>query len=271
MISDLDETIKQLLIKKGAFDAGEVDVSFETPNREWSASISKPTVNIYLYDIRENHQLRSTEWLVEKDENGTATRKKNPSRVDLSYLVTVWTNDIEDEHRLLWHVLLTLFRYPSLPTEVMSGQMANQKYPIKANTGQPDGVVKNPADFWSALDNQLKPSINYVVTLPLDLDLAFTAPLVRTKVLYVKPPDADAEQLVQIAGVVHETGKPDQTVPQATVVAREVRMTAKTDDQGRYSFSKLPSGKLTFQVLAPGRKAKEASVTIPSDSYDLEV
>ena len=81
MISDLNETIKQLLIKKGAFDPAEVDISFDTPNREWSSSISKPTVNAYLYDIRENHQLRSTEWVVEKDPNGIATRKKNPSRM----------------------------------------------------------------------------------------------------------------------------------------------------------------------------------------------
>ena len=55
MISDLNETIKQLLIKKGAFDPAEVDIRFETPSREWSASISKPTVNAYLCDIRENH------------------------------------------------------------------------------------------------------------------------------------------------------------------------------------------------------------------------
>ena len=48
MITDLDETIKQLLIQKGALEPAEVDISFETPKREWSASISKPTVNLYL-------------------------------------------------------------------------------------------------------------------------------------------------------------------------------------------------------------------------------
>ena len=127
MISDLDETIKQLLIKKGAFDMTNVDISFETPDREWSASISKPTVNFYLYDIRENHQLRRTEWITGKDENGIAHKKKNPSRIDLSYLVTVWTSDIGDEHRLLWHTLLTLSRYPTLPEELLSGHLAGQR------------------------------------------------------------------------------------------------------------------------------------------------
>ena len=74
MITDLDETIKQLLIKKGAFDPAEVDIGFRTPDREWSASISKPTVVFNLYDIRENHQLRSTEWIVEKDQQVNLAR-----------------------------------------------------------------------------------------------------------------------------------------------------------------------------------------------------
>lgn len=271
MITDLDETIRQLLIKKGALDPGEVDIKFETPDREWSASISKPTVSFYLYDIRENHELRGTEWMVEKDRNGIATRKKNPNRVNLSYLVTVWTNDIEDEHRLLWHVLLTLFRYPVLPVEVLSGQLAGQEYPIKINTAQPDGLLNNPADFWTAMDNELKPSINYVVTLPLDIEMAFTAPVVRTKTVEFKALDTDIERLVQVAGMVHRAGKPDEGITGARVVAREARMTADTDDQGRYSFPKLSEGKHTFDVLVSGRKVREASVTVPSASYDLEV
>ncbi|MFC1892705.1 Pvc16 family protein [Chloroflexota bacterium] len=271
MISDLDGSIKELLTKKGLLDPAEVDIKFEMPNREWSASISKPTVNIYLYDMRENHQLRGTEWVVTKDENGKVTKKKNPSRVDISYIITVWTNDIADEHRLLWNVLLTLFRYPELPEEVLSGQLVGQSYRIKAVSVQPDGLFNNPADFWSALDNEIKPSISYVLTLPLDTEIAFTAPVVRTKIIDYKPPDADAERLVQVAGMVHEAGKPAQGIPEAKVVAKEAGMTSVTDDQGRYSFPKISPGKHTFQVLVSGKKVQETTVTIPDANYDLEV
>ncbi len=248
-----------------------MDISFETPDREWSASISKPTINLYLYDIRENHQLRGTEWAITKDENGRATRKKNPARVDLAYLVTVWTNDIVDEHRLLWHVLRTLFRFPKLPEELLSGQLVGQDCTILAAAAQPDGLFKNPADFWSALDNEIKPSINYVVTLPLDTEVAFTAPEVKTKIFEFKPPDTEAERLVQVSGMVYEAGKPTQGIPEAKVVAKEARMTAMTDDQGCYSFPKLTTGEHTFQVLISGKKVWETLVTIPSVNYDLEV
>ena len=89
--------------------------------------------------------------------------------------------------------------------------------------------------------------------------------------LEVKAPDTEAERLVQIAGIVHEAGKPTQGIPQAKVIAKEARMTAETDDQGHYSFRKLPEGKHTFEVLVSGKKVQEISITVPGTSYDLEV
>jgi hypothetical protein len=271
MISDIDETIKQLLIQKGAIDPAEIDINFETPDREWSASISKPTINIYLYDIRENHRLRGTEWAIAKDVNGNASKKKNASRIDISYLITVWTNDITDEHRLLWHVLFTLFRFHKLPVELLSEELARAKYPIKTATAQPDGLFNNPADFWSALDNEIKPSIYYVVTLPLDTEMVFTAPMVKTKVLQLQPPDTDNEQLVQITGHVHESGVPAQGINEARVIVKEAGMTAVTDSRGYYSFPKLGVGEYTFRVLAPDKEAVEIPVTVPGKNYDLEI
>lgn len=58
MFADLDETIRQLLLQWGNLDSGEVDIAFDQPTREWSSSISKPTVNLYLYSIQENKELR---------------------------------------------------------------------------------------------------------------------------------------------------------------------------------------------------------------------
>ena len=67
MINDLDESIKQLLIEKGALNSTEVNISFEAPSRDWANTQSKPAINIYLYDIHENHELRSYEWTVERN------------------------------------------------------------------------------------------------------------------------------------------------------------------------------------------------------------
>jgi len=74
MITDLDETTKQLLIKEMPIENNEVDIKFDLPKREWAAKLSRPTINLYLYDIRENTELRRNEWVVERDDNGRATR-----------------------------------------------------------------------------------------------------------------------------------------------------------------------------------------------------
>lgn len=272
MINDLDESIKQLLIKKGGVNSTEVNISFEAPSRDWATSQSKPAINIYLYDIHENHELRSYEWTVERNNNRTATRKKAPLRVAFSYLVTVWAKDMGDEHRLLGHLMAVLCRHHSLPEDILQGALKELEYPVHASAAQPDGLVKNPADFWSALDNQLKPSINYVVTLPVDLDITLTAPVVSTKTIEVKETGKDeVEEVVQIGGMVHEKGKPEAGITNATVVVKEAGMTAKTDDKGHFSFAKLEKGEYTFQISARGWTAKETRLVVPSDDYNIEL
>lgn len=271
MITDLNDTLKQILIKKAALDPAEVGITFEAPNREWSSSISKPTVNLYLYDIRENHQLRKMEWSIETDKNGMATRRKSPNRIDLSYLVTVWSNNIEDQHRLLWRILSVLFQNPILPQEFLHGPLAEQEYAITTTTAQPDGLFNNPSDFWAALDNEIRPSINFVVTLPLDLAISFTSPIVSTTSVGVSSPDTGAEQFFMIKGLVHAAGKPDNPIAGATIVAKEVNKTAVTSEKGEYFFTNIAQGKYTFQVLVNGKKPKEVKINIPDKKYDIEV
>jgi hypothetical protein len=271
MINDLDETLKKLLIKKGGLDPAEIDIAFEMPDREWSASISKPTVNLYLYDIHENHELRNNEWWTVTHENGVATKRKPPLRIDLSYLVTVWTNDTADQHRLLGHVMKTLFLYREMPEEVLTGELKKLEWPLRTFTAQPDGVLRNSADFWSALDNQLKPSISYVVTIPLDLDLETSAPEVKTSVFKFGGNGESPEESVQITGVVHRKGKPDEVVPDATILVKELEMTANTDKEGKYALRKLGLGSYTFKIMAPGQKERQVKVKVPSPNYDLDL
>jgi len=271
MINDLDETLKQLLIKNVPLDPAEVDISFEMPDREWSASISKPTVNLYLYNIQENHELRDNEWSVAHN-NGVAVRRKPPVRVDLSYLITVWTSDMADQHRLLGHILSTLFRYPKLPEDMRKGSLIELDWDIRTFTAQPDGILRNSADFWSALDNQLKPSINYVVTLPVDLDMAISAPEVKSKVFKFKGGNgASPEDIVQISGIVCRKGKPAQVIPDARVLVKELQMSTNTNAEGKYAFNKLNFGSYNFEVSVKGEKERQVPIVVPSASYDIEL
>ena len=88
MISDLDETIRQILVKGGKLDPAEVEISFDIPNREWSGGISKPSVNCYLFDIRENRELRQygVDTTTTTVGQNKFARQRPPLRFDLTYL-----------------------------------------------------------------------------------------------------------------------------------------------------------------------------------------
>src|SRR3954465_15092758 len=107
MIDDLDRTLEELL--KHALPARlveSVSISFAAPDSQFPpAAVTLPAINLFLYDVRENRDLRSAEWMIERRENGTATRQRPPVRVDCSYLVTAWPSEAapnasQDEHRL---------------------------------------------------------------------------------------------------------------------------------------------------------------------------
>lgn len=176
MIRDLDETIEQLLITSapaGSELAG-ADISFDLPDADWRAGLEALTVNCYLYDIRENFDLRTVEPPVQRSADGTrAVRRRAPVRIDCAYCITAWSpatdESVLEEHRLLGQVLRVLLRHPTVPADVLQGSLADQIPPYPTIIASPDGV-KNPPEFWGALDQQLKPSLNYVLTLAVSLD-----------------------------------------------------------------------------------------------------
>ena len=179
MLADLDETVRQLLIRHVPLDLTTVDVSFDAPDREWSGRLSRPTVNCFLYDVRENEDLREAAWDYARDaKNGTVQRRRVPVRINATYNVTVWARAPEDEHRLLWRVLTALARHPVLNLDTVEGGLKEQPFPLLAKVAKSDTARANPADLWQALDNRIRPSLTYVLTLALDPDTVFTSPMV---------------------------------------------------------------------------------------------
>ncbi|MCI0441147.1 MAG: DUF4255 domain-containing protein, partial [Chloroflexi bacterium] len=179
MFADVDESIRRLLVERGNLNSGEIDISFDMPTREWAAGISRPTVNLYLYDVRENLELREpTPWQVRRGPNNTATKTKPDVRLDLTYSVTAFANAVEDEHRLLGRVALVLFQNPVLPEDLLQGEVAGQEIP--AFIAQPSHVIQSPADYWGSIDNDIRPSLDYRVTVRLNLAQEVSVGLVLT-------------------------------------------------------------------------------------------
>src|SRR4051794_26637789 len=198
MLADLDETLRALLredLERHGFEG--VEIAFDAPSREWSGQLSKPAVNVFLYDLRESEGLRSSDWLRAR-RNGRTYESRPPIVVECSYAVTAWTHAVEDEHRLLSQVLAILFAYSELPEDKLNGRLANgsQPWPIKGRIGQSKG---DKADFWTAVGGQYKVSLEYVVQLAVESGATLErGPDVRTQILRTTPVDTPASAVTEM-------------------------------------------------------------------------
>jgi len=183
VIHDVDATLKELLVQKMPLDLSAVDVSFDMPNRDWSGHVVKPTLNLFLYSVCENHELRSNQHSLVRN-GAVGTERRAPVRMDLTYLISAWTTDISDEHQLLGRVLTTLLRFPLLPDDVLKGALLTQPLPVQAWIAQPDRIP-NPWDFWGNVENRLKAALNFVLTVSFDPYQAQEVRLVTTSTVHV--------------------------------------------------------------------------------------
>ena len=169
MIDDLDRAVEELLkreLSPGLVE--QVGISFAAPDSEFPpSSVPLPAVDLFLYDIRENLELRNTGWTVEYADDGTAVRKRNPVRVDCSYLM--------------------LLRHPTLPEALLQGSLKGQVPPLPSSTLQP-GRLQSVSEFWQALGGKPKAALNYTVTIGVVPDRAVdTERPVLDKTVKIRP------------------------------------------------------------------------------------
>ncbi len=168
MIHDVDEALRAL-VRREALAAGDVDVAFDAPTKEWASKRTNPTVDVYLYDIREDMRRRSVGHVEVRDNEGRVTGRTRPPRFfRLSYLVTAWTQRPEDEHRLLSALLACFLRYDTLPVDVLPPALADLTLPALVTIAMPPAEDRAISETWSALGGELKPSLDLAVTVPLD-------------------------------------------------------------------------------------------------------
>src|SRR4029079_13868402 len=100
MLHLLDETLEAFLRAEVPLPARQIDVSFDAPDSEWGAAVTKPTVNLFLWEVRQNTSERESGMEFVEEEGVRGWRPPKP-RVDCRYLVTAWTTEVQDEHSLL--------------------------------------------------------------------------------------------------------------------------------------------------------------------------
>jgi hypothetical protein len=317
MLADLHTTIQTLIYDRGRIPADQVDITFEMPTREWLDARLRPTINLFLFEIEENTDLRQTGVQTTRGD-GRAIHRMPPRRFDLRYMVSALSTVIADEHALIWRTLAALLRdaqiAPQLLAQAMSAILRREGFAaaadiVAAEAGDPrlkhdllrafidtldvpaeimarlhnlasdpplaTKIVKSEQgprslDLWGAVELPPRPALLYVVTAPLELDIATEAPLVLTSTVRTRrAADVPLDVSIRIGGVVRDTN--GQPLAGIRVGREGSAIEDMTDKEGRFILDNVPSGSIKLWAARGNGAPKIVTIEIPSASYDISL
>jgi Pvc16 N-terminal domain len=173
MLHLLDDGIEAFLRAELRQPAAALDISFALPDKEWAASVTRPTLNLLLASVNPASP-EAGSGIQHFEENGERRRRPAPPRMAFTYLVTAWVTDVRDEHRLLGAVLAILARPRTLEPPHLPDALRNS-LPLPSmhlNVDAPDA-----SDLWPAIGGRFHPTLSLLVAASVDPGLSeATAP-----------------------------------------------------------------------------------------------
>ena len=275
MIRNLSLSLKSLLVKGAAAypELALAQIAFDRPSDSFNPA--QPTISLYLYDVRENTELRSSQGTVER-RNGVVVVQRPALRVATSYLVTAWSGGgsgdeaLLSEHRLLSQALQVLAAHPRLPESCLVGNLVDQVPSLPLITAQAEGQ-KNPAEFWAALNNKLRPSLTVMLTFSMPIAEPESAPMVIAGELLLRSDGVTRSDGFRIGGRV--TDAANAALAGATIVLLGKGLLATADAEGAYSLGSVVAGSHTLRVSS-ATLTRDISVVVPpanASAYDVQL
>jgi len=181
-IRAVDDGLERLLRVSLPLPEAVGDITFDAPTSNWSAQLSRITVNLYLYDVMRSAQpTRSATQRL--DANGKPERRAPQPMIQLGYLVSAWAGSPRDEHQLLGDLVSRLASIQVIPAEYL---------PTTVSSSVQLTVAEDPRsrlrDIWSGAGGQLKASFTMQLTVAADtFDWTDQAPAVTTVAALVAP------------------------------------------------------------------------------------
>ncbi len=200
MLEDLDATLAALL--QAELSVQNVAISFAAPDDQFPPSgVSLPAIALFLYDAREDQDLRPNQWELARQADGMVTRKRPPVRVTCSYLITAWPSSsapdpAQDEHRLLGEVMKVLLRHRTIPESYLRGELAGQEPPLPARIIA-EAHLHSLGELWQAMGGKPKATLHYAVTISVDVfEPDDVGPAVTDKIITITQGAGQAEPAV---------------------------------------------------------------------------
>ncbi len=275
MINEVTESLEAFFKQPGLLPPlRDAAIRFDRPTDPYA--LDQSTVNLFLFDVRENLDLRFNESVTRRV--GSQSIVEPPAlRVSCLYLVTAWpvggTDLPKQEHQLLAQVMQLVAGTPFIPPAFLTPQLQLQSPTLPMALVQPD-TSRNPSEFWAAIGNRLRPSLMVSVTVALQAFDNATYPSVSSsEIRLTSLPDGAVMEapFFQIGGSVLDAA----ALPLANAGVRIVERgrSTLTDAEGKFSLSAIPAGNFTLRVTA-GAVTHDRAIVVPAPAlggYDVQL
>ncbi|MBE9011693.1 DUF4255 domain-containing protein [Pseudanabaenaceae cyanobacterium LEGE 13415] len=207
MLQDLDRTLEELLrrellpnLSSILPSSSSITISFASPDERFSSEVALPAIGLFLYDVRENLDLRRNVWGAERQTDLSAQNKRPLIRVDCSYLITAWSRDSLDartEHYLMGEVMKIFLKYRQLPRPILQGVLQDYPQPVRVLALRPSSL--NLGDFWQALGGKPKVTLNCTLTVGIPVEEADdTVPIVLEQQVALSNPLPNSRESTRV-------------------------------------------------------------------------
>lgn len=175
MFADVSRTIDALLRSELPADiAGQVSISFATPDETFPPNgLALPAIDLFLFEITENTELRTVEPHLERRGDGAAVHVPPPRHIECHYLVTAFVekligSELEEQH-ILGAALTVLLRHRTLPEAVLQGALAGKEARVRGLAAR---KPTSESGLWFPLKARPRACFHYTITVPFDVAVA---------------------------------------------------------------------------------------------------
>jgi hypothetical protein len=224
--------------------AEDVDIVFAAPDKEWSGRLTRSTVNLFLFDVRRSVK-RAVSASTTREQNGVHSRVRLAPFVKVRYLVTVWTKEPADEHRVLGDLLSLLAIEGEVPAKYLVGELSDLGNAAEISLGNEDSNLTS--GLWGPLGVAPRANLEFSVVLPARRLMETVVPPPPTEVVAGV---SDQNQPTRRSGVRRLGGVieyPD--VKGARIIGP--RGSGVIDESGGYLLPAEPGDELTVDVDPP--------------------
>jgi hypothetical protein len=212
VIAETDQALAAVL-KAKVLGTAPINIAFDPPSRPWIQSLKAPTVNLFMFDVRENVHRRESAYENVRDDEGKVIARRPPmQRWDLHYTLAVFAPNVIVEHRVLAAIIRYFAGIEVLPVDVLPPALAEPGYPIlvSAGAGMKRGMFLNYA-------GDLKAGLELAVTVPMPPPAAPAPqpPVQQPPQIQVEPvPGSDPARTVAASETVPPARTPQPPAPQ---------------------------------------------------------